>query len=477
MNTLLPIFLKIEHQPILVVGGGTVAEQKIKSLLEAKAEITVIAPEISSSIVKLADEKKIHLRRHKYKDGAVEGFLLVIGATDDREVQRKIFRDAQARGIPVNVVDVPELCTFYLSSVFQNGDLKIAVSTNGKSPTLGKIVRDKIKDEFSEGYRELLERLGEIRPDVRNAFPDFESRKKLHGQIVKSELERMERKQETESLSQRSKVENQKSKDTLGKVFLVGAGPGDPALITVKGLKALHHAEVVLYDALISKELLDEAPKLSEKIFVGKRGGKHCVRQDEINELLIRKASEGKRVVRLKGGDPFVFGRGGEEVEALQEAGIDVEVVPGITAGTGVPTSLGIPLTHRKVSSSVVFVTGHEDPSKSGERIDWKSLSRADTIVIYMGSKKLESIVGVLTRNGVPFSKPVAVIFGGTLPEEKVVVGTMQNISSVVKDIPENLPGLIIVGDVVRSFDRYGNRGSNQSLVSATAETVGEEII
>lgn len=328
--------MKIEHRPILVVGGGKVAEQKTNGLLEVRADITVIAREVSPAIEKLAGEGRIHLRRREFRDGDADGFYLVIGATDDRIAQEKIFSEAQSKEIPVNIVDVPELCTFYLSSVFQQGDLKIAISTNGKSPTLGKIIRDKIRDEFSEGFPELLEKLGDLRPDVQKTFPDFESRKKLHEKIVKSELDRLES-------GRRSRRQEARRKEGefsgTGKVYLVGAGPGDSELITVKGLKILREAEVVLYDTLISGELLDEAPEHAEKIFVGKRAGEHCMKQEEINNILIRKARGGKSVVRLKGGDPFIFGRGGEEVEALREAGIDVEIVPGVTAGIGVPTS------------------------------------------------------------------------------------------------------------------------------------------
>ncbi|MGO9482514.1 MAG: siroheme synthase CysG [Candidatus Kryptoniota bacterium] len=460
MNRLYPIFLKIENRPVLIIGGGKAAEQKIKGLLEANAEVSVIAPEITSWLEELASEKKIHLERRQYKHGDVDGFILVVGATNDRDVQEKMFDEAQAKGTPVNIVDVPELCTFYLSSVFQEGDLKVAVSTNGKSPTLGKIIRDKIMDEFSKGYPELLQRLGEIRPDVRSTFPDFENRKRLHEQIVRSELKRLKIGARMPDSGVRNPVPSFREPSQVGKVFLVGAGPGDPELITVKGLRILRSAEVVLYDALVNEELLEEVPESAENIFVGKRARiesatplqQNCVRQEKINELLIAKAQERKRVVRLKGGDPFIFGRGAEELEALHDAGIEVEVVPGITAGIGVPTSLGIPLTHRKESSSVMFVTGHKDSAKDEESLDWENLSRADTVVIYMGVKRLSSIIDGALRNGVPSSRPVAVIFGGTSAEEKVITGKLGNIEDVIKDIATDLPGLIVIGDVVGFF-------------------------
>jgi len=457
MNTLYPLFMNIEHRPVLVVGGGTVAEQKLKGLLEANADITVLAPHVTETIEGFAKNNKVRLLLRKYMRDDVKGFFIVVGATSNRSVQEEIFNDAQVHAIPVNIVDVPHLCTFYLSSIFQNGNLKIAVSTNGQSPTLGKIIRDKIKTEFSDGYPELLETIGDMRPDVRNSLPDYESRKKFYEHVVRSELQRL-----SHSIGTRSIL---KTVDSLrcGKVYLIGAGPGDPELITVKGMKILSNADVILYDALVNETLLSFAPNSSEKIFVGKRASMHCRRQEEINELLILKAGEGKCVVRLKGGDPFIFGRGGEELEALYNMGIEVEVVPGITAGIGVPTSLGVPLTHRQDSSSIVFLTGHEDPAKSDERIDWQSISHIDTIVIYMGVKKLRSIVESLLHYGVSPSKPIAIIFGGTLPEETVISGTLQDIEEKCRDLSVFSPGLIIIGSVVRFLNhRYQRERAGQ---------------
>jgi uroporphyrin-III C-methyltransferase/precorrin-2 dehydrogenase/sirohydrochlorin ferrochelatase len=473
MNDLYPVFLKMDHQPILIVGGGRVAEQKINSLLETKPDITVIAPEISPAIMKLVEEEKVNLRQREFRDSDMDEFFIVIGATDDRKTQEKIYSEARSKGIQVNIVDVPELCTFYLSSVFQKGDLKIAISTNGKSPTLGKIIRDKIRNEFSNGYPELLERLGEIRPDVQNTFPDFESRKKLHEKIVRSELERLD----AGRRSRKQEARNQDGETSeYGKVYLVGAGPGDPELITVKGLKILREAEVVLYDALVSNELIDEIPEGTENIFVGKRAGEYCMKQEEINNLLILKAREGKRVVRLKGGDPFVFGRGGEELEALRKEGIDVEFIPGVTAGVGVPTSLGIPLTHRGESSSVVFLTGHKDGALTGEDVDLKNLSHADTVVIYMGTEKLGELAEKLMNNGIPASRPVAVVFGGTLPEQEIIVATLETVEMSVGDVPRKLPGLIIVGEVVKRYERRKSDLVSQFSAAFISEAVNSEI-
>jgi len=443
MNTLYPIFLKVEGNPVLVVGGGKVAEQKVKGLLDVKAKVTIVAPRITSLLETLVSENQIALLQREYQPGDVKGFILAIASTNNPDVHREIFDDAAAYNIPVNVVDVPELCNFYLASVFQNGDLKVAVSTNGKSPTLGKVIRDRIASEFGKGYPELLETLGELRPSVLSIYAEADKRKSVFETIVADELNRR-------SLpnSQTNKNAPSAGSHRTGKVYLIGAGPGDPELITVKGLRLLKDADVVVYDALASFELLSSTKEECEKIFVGKRSGGHYVEQEEINLLLVKKAGAGKNVVRLKGGDPFVFGRGGEELKSLREAGIDAEIVPGITAGTGVPSSIGIPLTDRDMSSNVVFVTGSENPAKENT-IDWKSVAAIDTIVVYMGIKNLVHITAKLSEAGRDGRTPAAVIFGGTTSTEIVVEGTLQTIGTKAREVETDAPGIVIIGDVV----------------------------
>ena len=458
MNRLYPMFMKICGQPVLVVGGGNVGEQKIRSLLECSARVTVISPTVTPWIEARSISSEVLLERREYAAGDAAGYVLVIAATNDLAAQKQIYSDATSLNIPVNVADEPELCTFYLGSVFQKGNLKVAVSTNGLSPTMGKIIRDRIAREFGIKYPELIDSAGRLRSGIREAFPDYETRKMVQEQYVASELQRIEKYDETGDEHQEVKVgnripENEEFKieaRVSGKVFLVGAGPGDPELISVKGLRILRSADVVLYDALVCDALLSEASHDAEVLYVGKRAGYSCMKQEEINGILIRKAREGKRVVRLKCGDPFVFGRGGEESDVLQRAGIEVEIVPGITAGTGVPASIGIPLTHRKNASSVLFVTGHEAPLKGQERVDWASAAHADTIVIYMGTRNLHHISEQLTSHGVPDFKPAAVIFGGTTDNEKVVTGTLGNISDRASEIETDLPGLIVIGETVK---------------------------
>ncbi len=453
MNTLYPAFLKLEGKPVLVVGGGAVAEQKITGLLESRADVTVIAPEASASILQLAAQGRLTLQSRAFQPTDTAGFHLVIGATDDRAVQHAVFMDAQRQGIPVNIVDVPELCSFYTASIFRKGDLSIAVSTNGKSPTLGKLIRDRIRERFERGYPELLERLGAIRADVLELFPDYASCKTYFEQLVQAEVKVLELRHNDDEVGRR------KNQTKTGKVWLVGAGPGDPELISVKGLRILRTADVVIYDALVGSDLLREVPSSAEKHFVGKRAGRHCVSQSEINALLIKHAREGKIVVRLKGGDPFIFGRGGEELEALKAEGIEVEIVPGITAGTGVPASVGIPVTHRQISSSVAFVAGHRCASSTQKPIDWKALRSIDTVVIYMGIRSIRSVTDEMLEAGYDPELPAAAIFGGTMIEEVIVTDTLANLADGIRNITTTLPGLIIVGEVVRTLS---NREKNQ---------------
>ncbi len=451
MNNLYPIFLKISGQPALVIGGGRVAEQKLKTLLECGARITVIAPQVTQWIEMLVSMEKIQLINRCYQAGDAKGYAIIIGATSDAGAQQIIFQEASAQNIPVNIVDIPELSTFYLSCVAQRGDLKIAVSTNGKSPTLGKIIRDRIEREFGDEYNEMLQELMAAREHIKERLSTVSERKEFFQSLVNLQLEKLAIKEQ--------------GKKAIGKVYLVGAGPGDPELLTLKALRHLQSADVIVYDALVNPALLKLADANVELIYVGKRAGAHYRRQEEINQILIDKAREGKFVVRLKGGDPFIFGRGGEEMAAVRGAGIEVEIIPGITAGIGAATALGIPLTERNHSSSVLFLTGHEDCGKQRQSIDWNAVAAAETVVIYMGLKRIAKLMEqMMAKNFDPLT-PVAVIFAGTLPEEFVVEGTIESIAERVSHYQSGLPAIIIIGNVVRF------------LQSGSAKLLSEEVL
>jgi len=446
----------MEGASILVIGGGKVAEQKVTGLLDTGASVTVIAPGLTKNLEALWMDQKISVHKRNYQVGDVREYTLVFAATNNPDVHREIFDEAVSLNIPVNVVDVPDLCNFYLASVFQKGDLKVAVSTNGKSPTLGKIIRDRIGKEFGVGYPELLSTLGDIRPFVHSAFSASDKRKEVLEKIVDEELKKQQK-----FPSGKFNCDQKVSLRQTGKVILVGAGPGDPDLITVKGLRALQHADVIVYDALVSKDLLGKAKSGCELIYVGKRSGQHSAAQDEINLILLMKANEGKSVARLKGGDPFVFGRGVEEVQFLQTHGIEVDIIPGITAGTGIPSALGIPLTHRGISSSVVFLTGTDHFDKSSSA-DWNSIANIETVIIYMGIRNLTQIIEGLTNAGRSVDTPAAVVFDGTNEGEIVVEGTLRTIVGRTLQVQSAAPGIVIIGDVVRFLQGRATAGPLQ---------------
>lgn len=457
MNTLFPIFLRLEEKPCLVVGGGRVARQKVQQLLESKASVTVIAPDADRSIQMLAKTGVIKLLRRRYKRGDVGGNSLVIGATGHETINEQVFREALSRGIPVNIVDQPDRCTFYMASIHRQGDLKIAVSTNGKNPALGQLIRNKIKEEFGLEYGRLLDKLSLDRQEIVDRVSDPGKKVRILKDMAWEEFQQLTR------VNEAGDKKNSDGHFTKGKVYLVGAGPGDPDLITVKGLNSIGNADVIFYDALIHDRLLRHARKQAELICVGKKPENHRFDQETIDQMLIENAERGRMVVRLKGGDPFLFGRGGEEAEALTKARIPFEVIPGVTAGVGATAYAGIPLTHRDHSSTVSFVTGHLSGSEN-RMIRWDYLSKsADTLVIYMGVRNLPNIVTELVAGGRSVETPVAVIYRGTYEDQKVVIGTLENIVNLTCEAGIRPPAITVVGNVVKLHSKL-HRNKNQTV-------------
>ena len=324
-----PIFLDLAGQPVVVIGGGTVAERKIETLLESGARITVVSPEATNLIAARAEEGRITLRRRRYRTGDLAGFRLAYAATSDPEVNRAVRDEAQDSGIWLNAIDQPALCDFITPAIVRRGELTLAISTNGRCPALARRIREDLERRYGPEYTEEVERLGWIR----------DCEKAEAGTAAPADV------------------------PAPGMVYLVGAGPGDPELLTLKGQRLLARADTIVYDALVDPRVLDVCQPSAARVYVGKRRGCHSRPQEEINALLIAEARAGRTVVRLKGGDPFIFGRGGEEATALVDAGIRFEVVPGVSAGTAVPASAGIPLTHRGVTAEVVFLAGHDSPA------------------------------------------------------------------------------------------------------------------
>ena len=451
----LPIFLNIRKQACLVVGGGTTASRKVELLLRANAKVTVVAPELSPQLAQWANEGRIIYRADKFTPTDLERCHLAIAATNDKAVNEQVSILAQAQATPVNVVDQPQLCSFIMPSVIDRSPVQIAVSSGGASPVLARLLRARLETMIPASYGKLANFVASFRDKVKQRF-SFDERRRfwesvLQGPIAEMLLSGHERAatKALEDFIGQKKALAQK----YGEVYLVGGGPGDPDLLTFRALRLMQQADVVLYDRLVSPGVLDLVRREAERIYVGKEPTNHPVPQGEINQLLIRLAKEGKRVLRLKGGDPFLFGRGGEEIETLMDEGISFQVVPGITAAVGTSAYAGIPLTHRDYAQSCIFVTGHlKDDTMD---LNWKALAHPhQTVVIYMGLRGLPVICRELIQHGMPPDKPAALVQKATTSEQRVLVGTLETLPGIVEAADIKLSSIIIIGDVVKLHDK-----------------------
>lgn len=450
----LPVFLDVRGQPCLVVGGGDVAARKAALLLRAGARVTVQAPGLCAALeADLAADRITH-RATVFRDEDLAGHSLAIAATDDESVNRAVAASARARHIPVNVVDVPALCSFIMPSIVERGPVIVAVSSGGKSPVLARLLRARLEILIPAGYGRLAALAGAFREQVKARFAPAERRRfwerTLQGPIA--ELVFSGREEAAHSAMQAA-LGDKRLAFSGGEVSLIGAGPGDPDLLTFRALRLMQQADVVVYDRLVSAPILDLVRRDAERIYAGKERAKHALPQEDINHLLVRLAREGKRVVRLKGGDPFIFGRGGEEIDTLAAEGIPFQVVPGITAASGCAVYAGIPLTHRDYSQSVVFVTGHlQDGSMN---LNWHALAQPrQTVVFYMGLLGAAILCRELIAHGLPQATPAALIQQGTMPEQKVLAGTLETLPEILSRSEVKAPTLIIIGEVVKLRDR-----------------------
>jgi uroporphyrin-III C-methyltransferase/precorrin-2 dehydrogenase/sirohydrochlorin ferrochelatase len=445
----LPICLKVQGSPVLLVGGGAVATRKARLLLRAGAQLTVLAPELDQELQKCAESGELTWLEAKYRESALEGQSLVVAATSDSKVNLLVSEHARARSLPVNVVDSPELCTFIFPSIIDRNPLLIAVSSSGKSPVLARLLKRQIESLVPAGYGRLANWLGKLRNKVKDAVPDDRARRALWENIVEgstAELVLLGKEEEAEQRLARKLANIDEL--TGGEVYLIGAGPGDPDLMTFKAQRLLQKADVVLYDRLVNPVILDMARKDAERIYVGKRRAEHTVPQPEINQLLVDLALEGKRVARLKGGDPFIFGRGGEEIELLAEHGINFQVVPGVTAASGAACYAGIPLTHRDAAQSVRFITGHTADNQLS--LEWDQLqSESETLVFYMGLNGLPAICEKLIKHGRNPDTPIALVEKASTEDQKVYIGTLATMPGIALKEQPKAPTLIIVGAVV----------------------------
>ena len=451
-----PVFFDIKNKPCLVVGGGEVATRKVGMLMQSGSRVTVVAPALSDTLKGLADEGKITCVAETFRPEHLGEAILVIAATDDRAVNVRISENAKKLRIPVNVVDDPELCSFIMPSVIDRSPLVIAISSGGTSPVLARVMRAKLETFIPAAYGRLAQFAASFRDQVKQRIQPAKRRifweKILQGPVAEMVLAGHD-KAAKDALEQALASDASDTGTPRGEVYLVGGGPGNPDLLTFRALRLMQQADVVVYDNLVSPAVLELARRDAERIYVGKERARHTMRQENINELLVRLAQEGKRVVRLKGGDPFVFGRGGEEIETLAAHGIPFQVVPGITAATGVSSYAGIPLTHRDYAQSCVFVTGH---LKDGSvNIDLTGIAKSNqTIVIYMGLMGLPTLCKELVAHGLAVTTPAAIVQQGTTYQQKVVTGTLATLPELAANAKMKPPTLIIVGEVVKLQDK-----------------------
>jgi uroporphyrin-III C-methyltransferase/precorrin-2 dehydrogenase/sirohydrochlorin ferrochelatase len=450
----LPIFLDIREQPCLVVGGGEVAARKCSLLLRAGARVTVLAPELSAAFDADLAAARIAHRAARFREEDLDGVAVAIAATSDEAENRAVAAAARARRIPVNVVDQPALCSFILPSIIERAPLVVAVSSGGASPVLARLLRARLESLIPAGYGRLAALAGAFRDRVKARFKPPERRRfwerVLQGPIA--ELVFSGRDGEARKALQEA-LEDTRLAFGGGEVSLVGAGPGDPDLLTFRALRLMQQADVVVYDRLVSRPILDLVRLEAERIYAGKERAQHALPQEDINHLLVRLAREGKRVVRLKGGDPFIFGRGGEEIDTLAAEGIPFQVVPGITAAAGCASYAGIPLTHRDYAQSVVFVTGHMQ--NGSMNLNWAALAQPrQTIVFYMGLLGVEVLCRELAAHGLPATTPAALVQAGTTPQQRVLTGTLETLPGIVRQGGVKAPTLIIIGEVVTLRDR-----------------------
>ena len=447
----LPIFYQIKQRACLVVGGGSVAARKVGLLRKAGADVRVVAPQLCDELEQLKAAGNIRHQPREYRTDDLDDCVLVIAATDRRAINERISAEAGSRKLPVNVVDNQDLCSFIMPSIIDRSPVQIAVSTGGSSPVLARLIRTRLEGLIPTAYGKLGALVEGFRAKVKAAFPNVEQRRHFWESILEgtvAELVFSGHDDEARDMLERAIADGQTTPHIVGEVFLVGAGPGDPDLLTFRALRLMQKADVVVYDRLVSPAIMDLVRRDAEIIYVGKARAQHTMRQENINQLLVRLAKEGKRVLRLKGGDPFIFGRGGEEIETLAEENVPFQIIPGITAASGCSSYAGIPLTHRDYAQSCVFVTGHlKDGSVD---LNWEALAHPrQTVVFYMGLYGAPTLCKELVAHGMPADTPVALVEQGTTPQQRVFTATLESLLDVIADEDIKPPTLIIVGDVV----------------------------
>ncbi|WP_324005917.1 siroheme synthase CysG [Aeromonas hydrophila] len=463
----LPIFCRLDNKPVLLVGGGEVAERKARLLLDAGAQLTVVAPELDPELAELAANGSIEWLAGEFAPQQLTGKWLVVAATDRREVNALVYQSANQARIFANVVDDPKRSSFIMPSVIDRSPLMVAISSGGKAPVLARLLREKLEALLPQHLGAVAAFAGSLRERVKARFASMGERRRFWERLLGADrLGQALARGDSASANQLADSLFADESQSGGEVVLVGAGPGDPGLLTLHALRQMQQADVVVYDRLVSDEVMALVRRDAKRIFVGKQAGNHCVPQEGINQLLLDEAKKGQRVVRLKGGDPFIFGRGGEELETLVGSGIGFQVVPGITAASGCAAYAGIPLTHRDHAQSVRFVTAH---GKGGTQdLDWPLLAKdKQTLVFYMGLSSCATIREQLLTHGKAGDTPVALIERGTQPSQRVIRGTLDQLPELAVGVES--PALIMVGSVVTLADQLAWFGQGGAADAALA--------
>jgi len=449
----LPIFLNLKNARALVVGNGTIAARKADLLLRAGCTLAVLAPELGDELSTLADSYSFEHKTGDLSADDLTGCVVVFGCSQDDAINQQLYDLATSAGILVNVSDKTEHCSFIMPAVVDRTPLLIAISSGGTSPLLVRTLKARFETTIPAAYGRLAEFAGSYRDKIKAMVPNLTRRRRFWESMISGPVaEHLFSAQVDEASTLMDSLLKEAAKDgdkpPAGEVYLVGTGPGDPDLLTFRALRLMQQADVVLYDRLIGDGILNLVRRDAERIYVGKLPDNHSVPQEEIGKMLIRLAQDGKRVLRLKGGDPFVFGRGGEEIEALSENGVAFQVIPGVTAAVGCASYAGIPLTHRDHAQGCVFVTGHEKDGKLN--LNWESLIQPrQTVVVYMGLSSMAAITGGFIEHGADPTTPAAVIENGTRAGQRVITGTLKSLPGKSEEADIKSPALIIVGSVV----------------------------
>ena len=445
----LPVFLDLTSKKCVIIGGGEVAHRKAKLLLKTEALVHIVAAEFSERVKDLNSDA-CTLVTEEFNQRHLIDAVLVIAATDSASVNREVATAANSLNIPVNVVDEPALCSCIMPALIDKSPVVIAISTGGNSPVLTRRLKELIEIILPNNIGALSKLMGSWRVKVKNKLDSFDMRLKFWEEVMESDVPDLVFKNKTELANKtiQDHLDNAPLSREVGEVYLVGAGPGDSDLLTLRALRLMYQADVVLYDRLVSHQVLDKVRPDAEFISVGKSESQHTVEQHKINEMLVFYANKGNKVLRLKGGDPFIFGRGGEEIEELSKFNIPFQVVPGVTAASGCGSYAGIPLTHRDHSQSVRFLTGHLKEGKL--ELEWDNLiNKQETLVFYMGLLSLQTICDELISHGSSPDTPIAAIEQGTMPNQRVVTSTLEKITPIVTRLDLKSPTMLIIGDVV----------------------------